>query len=101
MPDVEYTKVKAPAVAAFSPSKRPSMDSNRASTVGKGLVLEFECEDTGSGIPEHLQQDIFKPFVQGDLALSKKHGGVGLGLAICSQLASMVSILHAHTPCGS
>lgn len=55
-----------------------------------GFVIDFEVEDTGPGIPEHLQQEIFKPFVQGDLALSRKHGGTGLGLAICSQLAEMM-----------
>jgi len=55
-----------------------------------GLEFDFEVEDTGPGIPEHLQQEIFKPFVQGDLALSRKHGGTGLGLAICSQLAEMM-----------
>lgn len=53
----------------------------------KALSFDFEVEDTGPGIPEHLQQEIFKPFVQGDVTLSKKHGGTGLGLAICSQLA--------------
>jgi osomolarity two-component system sensor histidine kinase SLN1 len=55
-----------------------------------GFLFDFEVEDTGPGIPEHLQQEIFKPFVQGDLALSRKHGGTGLGLAICSQLAEMM-----------
>lgn len=56
----------------------------------KGLVFDFEVEDTGPGIPEHLQKEVFKPFVQGDLTLSKKHGGTGLGLSICSQLAEMM-----------
>ncbi|KAJ9616396.1 Histidine kinase osmosensor [Cladophialophora chaetospira] len=54
------------------------------------LRFEFECEDTGPGIPEDLHQEIFKPFVQGDLALSRKHGGTGLGLAICAQLATLM-----------
>lgn len=54
------------------------------------LLFEFEVEDTGPGVPEHLQQEIFKPFVQGDLALSKKYGGTGLGLAICAQLAILM-----------
>jgi osomolarity two-component system, sensor histidine kinase SLN1 len=57
---------------------------------GRNLDFEFEVEDTGPGIPEHLRQEIFKPFVQGDLALSRKHGGTGLGLAICAQLASLM-----------
>ncbi len=56
----------------------------------KPLKFEFECEDTGPGISEDLHQEIFKPFVQGDIALSRKHGGTGLGLAICAQLATLM-----------
>jgi osomolarity two-component system sensor histidine kinase SLN1 len=54
------------------------------------FLFEFEVEDTGPGIPEHLQQMIFEPFMQGDLGLSKKYGGTGLGLSICSQLATLM-----------
>jgi osomolarity two-component system sensor histidine kinase SLN1 len=57
---------------------------------GKYLSFEFEVQDSGPGIPEHLQQQIFEPFVQGDLGLSKKYGGTGLGLSICSQLAGLM-----------
>ena len=53
-------------------------------------IFEFEIEDTGPGIPEHMQQRVFEPFVQGDLGLSKKFGGTGLGLSICSQLATLM-----------
>lgn len=56
----------------------------------KSYLFEFEVEDTGPGIPEHMQQKIFEPFVQGDLGLSKKYGGTGLGLSICSQLATIM-----------
>ena len=56
----------------------------------KDLAFEFEVEDTGPGIPEDQQKKIFKPFVQGDLGLSKKYGGTGLGLSICVQLASLM-----------
>ena len=54
------------------------------------LIFEFEVEDNGPGIPPHLQQCIFEPFVQGDVGLTKKYGGTGLGLSICSQLASLL-----------
>ena len=54
------------------------------------LSFEFEVEDTGPGIPEHLHSKIFEPFVQGDLGLNKKYGGTGLGLSICSQLAGLM-----------
>jgi len=56
----------------------------------KSYLFEFEVEDTGPGIAEHMQQKIFEPFVQGDLGLSKKFGGTGLGLSICSQLATIM-----------
>lgn len=56
----------------------------------KTYIFEFDIEDTGPGIPEHMQQRVFEPFVQGDLGLSKKYGGTGLGLSICSQLATIM-----------
>jgi len=54
------------------------------------LVFQFEVEDTGPGIPTHLQERVFEPFVQADLGLSRKYGGTGLGLSICSQLANLM-----------
>ncbi|KAI0847466.1 putative histidine kinase SlnCl1 [Daldinia vernicosa] len=56
----------------------------------KSFLFEFEVEDTGPGIPDHMQQRVFEPFVQGDLGLSKKFGGTGLGLSICQQLANLM-----------
>ncbi|PSR97040.1 putative histidine kinase SlnCl1 [Coniella lustricola] len=56
----------------------------------KTYMFEFEIEDTGPGIPDHMQQRVFEPFVQGDLGLSRKFGGTGLGLSICSQLATLM-----------
>ncbi|KAK9313053.1 hypothetical protein V1524DRAFT_220301 [Lipomyces starkeyi] len=57
---------------------------------GQCLLFEFQVEDNGPGIPDHLQQRIFEPFIQGDQALSKKYGGAGLGLSICKQLAELM-----------
>ncbi|KAJ0417879.1 Two-component system protein B [Aspergillus carlsbadensis] len=54
------------------------------------LIFQFEVEDTGPGIPGHLQQRVFEPFVQGDLRLNRKYGGTGLGLSICSQLSKLM-----------
>ncbi|KAI1850746.1 hypothetical protein JX265_004458 [Neoarthrinium moseri] len=56
----------------------------------KAYMFEFEVQDSGPGIPEHMQQRVFEPFVQGDLGLSKKFGGTGLGLSICHQLAGLM-----------
>ncbi|KAI0016514.1 hypothetical protein F4780DRAFT_673888 [Xylariomycetidae sp. FL0641] len=56
----------------------------------KPFKFLFEVQDSGPGIPEHLQERVFEPFVQGDLGLSKKFGGTGLGLSICHQLAHLM-----------
>ncbi|KXJ90967.1 putative histidine kinase SlnCl1 [Microdochium bolleyi] len=56
----------------------------------KSYMYEFEVEDSGPGIAEHMHDRVFEPFVQGDLGLSKKYGGTGLGLSICQQLAHLM-----------
>lgn len=43
------------------------------------LLFQFEVQDTGPGIPLSMRDRVFEPFVQGDLGLSKKYGGTGLG----------------------
>ncbi|QKX57174.1 uncharacterized protein TRUGW13939_04282 [Talaromyces rugulosus] len=54
------------------------------------LEFSFEVEDTGPGIPAHLQPKVFDPFMQGDLGLNRKYGGTGLGLSISSQLSRLM-----------
>jgi len=48
-------------------------------------VIEFS--DNGIGIPDHLGNDIFKPFVRADDSRSSKTGGSGLGLSIAKKIA--------------
>lgn len=55
------------------------------------INLTISVRDSGPGIAPHLQSKVFEPFVQGDLALSEKRGGVGLGLSICVQLARLMN----------
>jgi len=55
---------------------------------GRDLVLRFSVCDTGKGIaPEHLDK-IFMCFSQEDSGITRRHGGAGLGLAICRQLVT-------------
>jgi PAS domain S-box-containing protein len=48
--------------------------------------VEFRVSDTGNGIPEEEQGNLFKVFSQVDSSPTRRFGGAGLGLAICKQL---------------
>ncbi|KAJ7564796.1 hypothetical protein O6H91_02G033800 [Diphasiastrum complanatum] len=50
------------------------------------IVLVFEVEDTGCGIPEEMYESVFDSFVQGDTSMTRSHGGSGLGLYIVRSL---------------
>jgi signal transduction histidine kinase/ligand-binding sensor domain-containing protein len=52
--------------------------------------LQFSIVDTGVGIPEDKQREIFDAFSQADTSSTRRHGGLGLGLTICSRLAALM-----------
>jgi CheY-like chemotaxis protein len=52
-----------------------------------GQRLRFEVHDSGSGITMADQAALFKPFSQVDASPQRRHGGSGLGLSICLELA--------------
>lgn len=52
--------------------------------------LSFEVADTGVGISNDKLQEIFKPFTQEDGTITRRFGGTGLGLTICSQLVDLM-----------
>jgi signal transduction histidine kinase len=51
-----------------------------------GLQISFT--DFGSGIQPEVQRKLFQPFTQGDMGITKTHGGHGLGLSIVKELVS-------------
>lgn len=55
-----------------------------------GVMLHFSVSDTGCGIPESMQQDIFEPFTRGESSFTRTYDSIGLGLAICRDLVSLM-----------
>ena len=53
-------------------------------------IITFSVTDTGIGMSESQQQQLFKPFTQGDTSTTKRYGGTGLGLAITRHFCQMM-----------
>ncbi|WP_136799321.1 PAS domain S-box protein [Desulfosediminicola ganghwensis] len=52
--------------------------------------VTFVIEDSGIGIPFHLQDQLFEPFVQADGSFRRKYSGTGLGLSIVKRLVELM-----------
>ncbi|HRG46687.1 MAG TPA: ATP-binding protein [Leptospiraceae bacterium] len=50
----------------------------------------FTISDTGIGMDDDVKRRLFESFYQRDSSITRKYGGVGLGLSICKQLIDLM-----------
>lgn len=72
-------------------------DQGAVSVIARYLIedqvpfLQVEVVDTGVGITDNQMQQLFQPFIQADVSMTRRFGGTGLGLTICKKLIEMLN----------
>ena len=58
----------------------------------QNVFIEFKITDTGIGFDEKQKSTIFEAFNQADTSITRKYGGTGLGLTICTKICSLLNL---------
>ncbi|MGY6277056.1 response regulator [Methylomonas sp. MgM2] len=74
----------------FTEQGKIVVNLSRIEETAEDVLIRFEVNDTGIGIPPEKIADLFGAFEQADSKTSRRYGGTGLGLAITKRLARLM-----------
>lgn len=74
----------------FTESGEVRIECGVSDANGDAMEVTLTVTDTGIGIPVEVRDNIFRPFQQADVSVTRKHGGTGLGLSICKKLIDLM-----------
>jgi PAS domain S-box-containing protein len=75
--------------AKFTQKGHISLDVSRAAIDGTDWFT-FQISDTGIGMGQEQQRNLFQAFAQADSSTTRRYGGSGLGLAISQRFCQMM-----------
>lgn len=88
----------------FTGSGNVNIEVIKRATGNNNIQIEFQVHDSGIGISENQQSNLFNSFRQADASISRRHGGTGLGLTITQKLVHEMGgdiSFHSKLNCGS
>ncbi len=75
----------------YTESGRINLSIQIKNNIAKLYWVKFVISDTGIGMNKQEVQTIFEGFKQAQTDITRKYGGIGLGLAICKKLISLMN----------
>ena len=67
-----------------------TIDVRYVREIDQFVAIRFEITDTGLGIKKEDLETVLTPFTQGDGSLTRKHGGIGMGLTLSRRLIDLM-----------